>query len=159
MIGGDVLIGLTGNGFGINYTGFRYNPTKKIFAGITFGYEQLTVSQLSQDTKINWPFQSGQIGITVLPKISPQCFVKLGAQIQVGKQQLNESTYVQSYNFILNSTNESGLFFGGGLWQGITFIPINKFGFSLGASIYQRIYMFEYYLLDFGVQLSFALKF
>jgi hypothetical protein len=157
MIGGHVLLNFLGQGLSLNYTGFYYRPKKKVFIGGYIGVEHHLLSMNPEIHSENRLFRTGQIGAQIMPRLSRQYFVKLGFNFLVGETKQHS----RLGEIVLSDYGLPGseIVYGTGLSQGITFIPINKKGFSLGVLIYQRLYIFEQTLFDIGAQLSFAVVF
>lgn len=159
MIGPNVLIGMNRFGFGINYTGFQFDPKKKVFTGVSFGYEQLATPIRLQNELGRRSSRSGQFGIQVFPRISKHFFVKLGLLFQAGREHYKYVTPTWGFNKYGLEMVDKTWVVGIAPSQGITFIPTTSAGVSLTLSFYQRFTNSEYYRYDIGGMLSLAIRF
>lgn len=153
--------GLNSNGLGLNYTGFNYKPTGRFFAGFSLGFESANFKATDEKLKIR--MNTGQLGLRLMGKISKQFYVNIGIMALIGKEKVERTIPIQTGPIFpvtkpFNQQEENTVL-GFAPSQGIFFVPSEKMGFTVGLSIYQRLFNSDYYRYDIGGMLSIGLKF
>ena len=157
-IGASAYLGKHRSGFGLNYSGFEYNPKKSGFIDFTIGYEQLVKTKRVDGKPTYFKMKSGQFGFNVYPRLYKDLFLKFGLFINGG---IDTREYSVSFPTLQQKLKVKNSFFvfGGSASQGITYIPTKNTGISLSLSFYQRASIVGYDLFDLGALLSVGICF
>lgn len=143
--------GLHANGCSVQYYGYDLKNTSRWTIPIVFGFEGFTIDT---DYFSQFDYQSVNMsyflaGISPFYKLDDNFFLKLGANIIFGEEEL--------INFY--GTERSNTFLGFSPSQGIYYIPKSKVGIILGISVYEKILSSEVYKNDIGIKLETGIKF
>lgn len=143
--------GLHADGLSVQYYRYNLRNTSKWAIPILFGFERFTIHT---DYFSQFDYQSVNMsyslaGISPFYKLNDNFFLKIGANIIFGEEELTDL-----YGMINSNT-----FFGFSPSQGIYFIPKSKVGITLGLSVYEKLLSSEVYKNDVGIKLEIGLKF
>ena len=143
--------GVHAYGWEIQGYGYLLKNDSKWILPITYGIEVL---KINFDYFIQSGYQSVRmnyymVGISPLRKLNDYFYAKIGLQLMLGSESL------ENYNGS-GSTNE---IFGLAPSQGLMFIPKSKIGICIGVGIHEKLLSSAFYQNDIGINLEIGLKF